>query len=269
MSYPLIDSHIHLDDPQLFSHLPSLLGEAKAVGVKGWILPSTTVASFESILQLAKKESHIYPALGLHPYFMKSHQEEDLGHLRRYIEKYREHLVAIGECGLDLMIANPQFEKQLTFFKAHVRLASEFALPLIIHSRKSLDLVLKELRKYKTLRGEIHSFSGSWQQAEQLIALGFKLGFGGAVTYPRAKRLRRILKDLPKESYLIETDAPSQPHARLEKGAIHHPKDLYIIAQEIATIRETSLEDVIKENFMNVIELFQLPFSLSTHYRCD
>lgn len=264
MTYPLIDSHIHLDDPQLFPYLPALLSEAKAVGVKGWVLPSTTVASFEPILQLAKEESHIYPALGLHPYFMENHQDVDLKHLRVYIEKYRSHLVAIGECGLDLMIANPQFDKQLNFFKAHLRLAKEFDLPLIIHSRKSLDFVLKELRKYKSLRGEIHSFSGSWQQAEQLMALGFKLGFGGAVTYSRAKRLRRILKALPKESYLIETDAPSQPHSRLEKGAIHQPKDLYIIAQEIATIRETSLAEVIKENFMNTIELFQLPSSLLT-----
>ena len=254
----LIDSHIHLDDPRLIPDYPEHLKEARALGITAWVLPSTTAASFSDVLAIAAADTSVYPALGLHPYFMETHTDHDLKQLETALKTHAGKLVAIGECGLDLMIENPQFERQERLFKAHVRLAREFDLPLIIHSRKSLDLILRELRKERGLRGVIHAFSGSLQQAEQCIELGFKLGFGGAVTYPRTTRLLAILKALPKDSYLLETDAPSMPNAFLPKGAIHTPKDLYTIAQEIATIRESSLEKVAAETTETTQQLFQL-----------
>lgn len=256
----LIDSHIHLDDERYWDQGKSgflqLLDEAKAVGIAGWILPATTRERFAKVDRLTSEHSEIYGAYGLHPYFMADHQEADLSILESYLRE--KNPVALGECGLDFMIDDPDKEGQMKLFRAQLRLAKRYDLPLILHSRKSLDLLLREVRRYGPFKGVIHSFSGSLQQAKRAIELGFYLGFGGAATYPRAKRLHKIIQQIPLNRLLLETDGPDQPSAALERGVLHLPKHLPLIAKSISQIRGIEYEALLQIHRQNIENLFSL-----------
>ncbi len=251
----LIDSHIHIDDKIFTNILDQALEDAQLCGINRWIIPATTASSFFPIHHITKQHSGCYAAYGLHPYYISTHTDEDMIQLQEMLECY--HPIAIGECGLDLMIENPQFELQTHLFQKHIELAETYRLPLIIHARKSLDLVLKILRQHKSVSGVIHAFSGSQQQANQCIDLGFKLGFGGSVTYDRAQNLRKILKSIPIDALLLETDAPFQKSA-FSQEKYHQPKDLLGIAQEIAKIRQEPYEYICTETTKNSVQLFNL-----------
>lgn len=251
----LIDSHIHLDDPQFKDNLPTLLADAKKQQIQGWIIPATTAASFSNIHNITQTHDHCYAAYGLHPYFIHQHTAQDLQSLTLTLKQYPA--VAIGECGLDDMIPNPDSDKQLALFKAHIQLALEFDLPLIIHARKTVDLILKEIRKHPNLRGVLHSFTGSLQQAEIALKHNFLLGFGGAATFPRAQKLHKIIRSLTLEDFLIETDAPFQRGAYRDQG-INYPTDLLEIAKNISVIREDSLESIAQATTVNTQKLFKL-----------
>lgn len=251
----LFDSHIHLDDPNFIEHLPELFNDARNNNVDHWIIPATTVSTFNHIHTITEQYQGCYAAYGLHPYFIQTHTDEDLITLKSALTQYNP--IAIGECGLDAMIPEPNLDQQLYLFKAHIQLALEFNLPLIIHARKTVDLVLKEIRKHPNLRGVLHSFSGSLQQAEIALQHNFLLGFGGTVTFDRAQKLRSILQQLSLESFIIETDAPFQRGAYRPHG-LNYPKDLLKIAKSIAIIRQEPLELVAQATFANTQKLFKL-----------
>lgn len=251
----LFDSHIHLDDPNFIDHLPELLADARTQNIHQWIIPATTVATFNHIHSITEHYQGCYAAYGLHPYFIQTHTDEDLAALKSALTHY--HPVAIGECGLDAMIPEPNLDRQLYFFKAHIQLALEFDLPLIIHTRKTVDLVLKEIRKHPALRGVLHSFSGSQQQADIALQHNFLLGFGGTITFDRAQKLRSILQQLSLEDFVIETDAPFQRGAYRANG-LNFPQDLLKIAKSIAVIRQEPLELVAQATFANTQKLFKL-----------
>lgn len=251
----LFDSHIHLDDHNFREELPELLADARDKNIYHWIIPATTVDTFEPIHQLTQKYVGCYAAFGLHPYFIDQHTDQNLTILKSALTKYNP--VAIGECGLDVMIPEPDLEKQLYFFKAQIKLALEFDLPLIIHTRKTVDLVLKEIRKHPNLRGVLHSFSGSLQQAEIAIQHNFLLGFGGTITFDRAQKLRSILKHLSLDNFIIETDAPFQRGAYRDNG-LNYPADLFTIAKNIASIRQEPLELIAQATLANTQKLFKL-----------
>jgi len=251
----LFDSHIHLDDPNFSAHLPELLDDARACNIYDWIIPATTADSFDPIHQLTQKHAGCYSAFGLHPYFIDQHTEQDLNRLKTALQQYNP--VAIGECGLDVMIPEPNMAKQVLLFQAHIKLALEFDLPLIIHTRKTVDLVLKEIRKHPALRGVFHSFSGSIQQAEIALEHNFLIGFGGTVTFPRAQKLRSVLQHLSLNDFMIETDAPFQRGAYRTDG-LNYPSDLLEIAKNIALIREEPLELIAQATTKNTQKLFKL-----------
>lgn len=249
-----IDSHIHLDDKIFDGNLSQHLAEARLLNIQKWVVPATTSQSFEKIIALSANHHGCYPALGLHPYF--EHHEQDLKILEDYLIKHPS-IVAIGECGIDLMIENANLDEQLKLFEAQVKLSITYQKPLIIHARKSLDIILKVLKKYPSIKGVIHSFSGSLQQLNHALNLDLYIGFGGTSTYPNAHNIQKLIKSIDINRLLIETDAPFQK-GYFSEDSFHKPKDLAFIAKSVATIRHEPLSYLAEKTSKNAAQLFNL-----------
>lgn len=253
----LIDSHCHLDLSAFDADRNQVIQDAAAAGVSDIIVPAVEAAGWEKLQSLVEQTQPlaIHAAYGLHPMFEQQHAEQDLHLLERQLSS--SLCVAVGECGLDFFVEGYDRNRQLHFFTGQLDLAVQFQLPVIIHSRKSLDIVLKELRLRPGLKGVVHSFSGSFQQAKQLIELGFYLGFGGPITYPRAKKLRRLVSELPLQSLVLETDAPDQPDVE-HRGHRNVPARLPQIAECVAQLRGVDINDVASTTTENCRQLFSL-----------
>ena len=256
----LIDSHSHIDFNDFDHDRKDAIERAKVAGVSNIIVSATTAGRWSLIKNLCDKQTQCHPAYGLHPMFMNEYKAQQLAELRQWI--INEKPIAIGEIGLDYFIdeandANSEHvrQSQLELFIAQLKLANEFKLPVIIHARKSLDIVLKQLRQFPNLTGSIHSFSGSEQQARQLIDLGFYLGFGGTITYTRATKLRNLVATLPLESLLLETDSPDQPDSS-HYNQRNEPAYLINVAQVVAELREISIEEVASATTLSAQTLF-------------
>nr|CAA6829585.1 MAG: Putative deoxyribonuclease YjjV [uncultured Thiotrichaceae bacterium] len=249
----LIDTHCHFDHPVFDVDRSALVRSMNAKGISDVIFPAVTAASWQRLRDITQTSVHFHASYGLHPMFMAEHQEKNIAQLRHWLE--HEQPVAVGECGLDFFIENPDKARQITLFTQHIRLAREFDLPLIIHARKSLDEVLKQIRRAGSLRGVIHSFSGSQQQADQLIEQGFYLGVGGTVTYDRAQRLHKVIANIPQERILLETDAPDQPDSHW-RGKRNEPARLVVIAETVAKLTDTSTENIANITTANTQRLF-------------
>ena len=243
-----VDTHCHLDAPELFPNLPTILEEAAQKGVKAILIPAVQVSDFDHVKALAHDYAKQIPGLvytlGIHPLYIQKAKESDLLVLKEKIETNLEdpRFVGIGEIGLDYFVEGLDPLRQDFFFQGQLDLAQQFQLPVVLHVRRSQDAILKALRQ-RTLPGGIaHAFNGSFQQAEQLIGMNFKLGFGGAATYTRALQIRRLLTELPLDSIVTETDAPDIPPAWLrDEGAeCNSPSYLPRIASELADIRGIS-----------------------------
>lgn len=252
----LIDSHSHFDAPEFAHDRVEALARARAAGVHAQVLPAVNAAGWPALRTLCAEHSGLYPAYGLHPMYLAEHSEEHLRALRDWIA--RERPVAVGECGLDFFVAGLDADAQQRYFDGQLRLAREFALPVIVHARRAVDQVLAAFRRFAPLRGVVHSFSGSEDQAKRLIDAGFLLGFGGPVTYERAQRLRRLAATLPLDALLLETDAPDQPDAGI-RGERNEPARLPVIRDTIAALRGVSPEVVAEATSENARRLFNLP----------
>ena len=259
----LIDSHSHIDFSEFDDDREATIKRAKDAGISNIIVSATTAERFSLIKKLCDEQGdehpQCHPAYGLHPMFMGEHKPHHLNDLKNWIEN--ENPIAIGEIGLDYFIDEANIEgnkeSQLKLFIAQLELADKFDLPVIIHARKSLDIVLKHLRQFPHVVGSIHSFSGSKQQAKQLIDLGFYLGFGGPITYTRATRLRKLIETLPLESLLLETDSPDQPDA-LHYNERNEPAFLLNVARVVAELRGVDVETVAQITTYNAKRLFGL-----------
>jgi len=235
----LIDTHCHLDASE-FTEMPTeLVTNAAKVGVRQIVVPTVARHNFSTVLQICAENKSCFPALGIHPLFTATAEPDDLILLRAHLAAQRP--VAIGEIGLDFFIENFDVARQEYYFIEQLKLAREFELPVLLHSRRALDNCLKYLRRYPVCGGIAHAFNGSRQQADELIKLGFKLGFGGALTYSRATHLRELASTLPLSSIVLETDAPDMPPNFLEKGELNKPEYLPKIAQLLADLRGVSL----------------------------
>jgi TatD DNase family protein len=269
MSY-WIDTHCHLDAAEFLPDTQAVRARAAINNVANCVLPAVAVANFDAVRQLAQAGGDSY-ALGIHPLCVKQAQEADLATLDAYLLRYRDdpRLVAVGEIGLDYfvpeLLASPLRERQEYFYLAQLRLARKHDLPVLLHVRRSADRVLKGLRAVAKAaprggpdgaawHGIAHAFNGSEQQAQVFIALGFKLGFGGALTYERALQLRRLAASLPLASIVMETDAPDIPPHWLYKTAEqraggepqgrNEPGELPRIGAELAALRGMSPTDL-------------------------
>jgi len=251
----LIDSHSHIDSADFDADLGAALARARAAGVTRQIVPAVTFDTFGKLRDLCRAEAGLYPAYGLHPTFLSQHRPEHLEQLGAWIE--RERPVAVGECGLDFFVAGLDLDAQRRYFERQLELARDFDLPLIVHGRRAFDEVTAALRRIGGLRGVVHSFAGSLEQAQQLWKLGFCIGIGGPITYERAKRLRRIVAQMPIEFLLLETDSPDQPlHGH--QGSRNEPALLTEVCAAVAALRGDDPADVAAATTRNAVQLFGL-----------
>jgi TatD DNase family protein len=255
----LIDSHSHIDVAAFDADRAQVLVRARAAGVQRQILPAIALGGFGKLRALCRDEAGLYPAYGLHPMYLAEHRPEHLDALREWT--LRERPVAIGECGLDFYVDGLDADTQRIYFSRQLELARDFNLPVILHARRALDEVIASLRRIGGLAGVVHSFSGSIEQARQLWKMGFCIGLGGPITYPRASRLRGIVAAMPLEFLLLETDAPDQPlHGH--QGARNEPALLREVCDCVAMLRGASVEEIAAATTRNAKRLFRLPQSL-------
>jgi len=252
----LIDSHCHLDASEFDPDRDAVIARAQAAGVQAQVVPAVTAASWPKLRQVCQQAPGLYPAYGLHPMFLATHRPAHLQQLRDWIE--RERPCAIGECGLDYFVGDLDVQAQQDYFVGQLQLAREFDLPVIVHARKAVDAVIAAIRRIGGLRGVVHSFSGSPEQAVQLHKQGFLLGLGGPLTHERAQRLHRLVRDMPLEQLLLETDAPDQPDAGI-RGQRNEPARLAIIARHVAALRGLEVDAVAWATADNARRLFNLP----------
>jgi TatD DNase family protein len=205
-----IDSHCHLDASEFDADRDTVAADAQAAKVSRIVIPSVGRLNFDTVRTLAHHTPGGAYALGIHPLFTPQASEADLAILRQQIEASLDDplFIGIGEIGLDYFVPGLDDARQQHFYDEQLKLAHAFDLPAICHVRKSQDKVLKGLRRFGIRRGIAHAFNGSFQQAEAFIAQGFKLGFGGNVTFERAKQIRRLAMQLPLDAIVLETDAP-------------------------------------------------------------
>ena len=250
-----IDTHAHLDAPELAHDVDAVREQARARGVMHCVLPAVERSNWDSVRLLAHRHGDSY-ALGIHPLYTGRAQDEDLELLALTLQQNRAdpRLVAVGEIGLDYFVPGLDAERQQRFYREQLALAWRFDLPVILHVRRSADQLLKALRQVKVGGGIAHAFNGSLQQAQAFIALGFKLGFGGAVTYDRALQLRRLATELPLGSLVMETDSPDIPphwlyttaaeRAQGQPQGRNTPAELPRIAQVVADLRGMAVADL-------------------------
>ncbi len=255
MKIELIDSHCHLDDDRFDSDREAVMARAHAAGVTRFVVPATTAQRWPKLKQLAQDCSDVAVAYGLHPWFMEEHAAEHIDQLDQWLDT--ASAVAVGECGLDFYRGRADQTQQLALFRAQLSLAQNHRLPLIIHARKSLDDVMRELRRHPDLRGEVHSFGGSLQQAQQLVGLGFKLGIAATISYERAHRLREVVRSVDVETLLIESDAPDQAGAQ-HRGEMNEPAFIVVHLAVMADLCALPQDQMARQLNQNCRELFAL-----------
>lgn len=260
----LIDTHCHLDFEPLSGvsnpeYLQLTLGLAQAEGVSTIVVPAVSASRWDAVLRVCGEGAAVecIPALGMHPCFLAEHQADDLLLLEQYLHTHPQ-VKALGECGLDLFIEEPQEQRQLALFDAQVELAKQFDLPLLLHGRRAVDQIIKRLRQQRpSAGGVLHAFSGSEQQAKQLWDLGFYIGLGGSITYDRAQRLRRVAHAVPLESILLETDAPDMPMNGFQ-GEPNWPHRVGYAARTLAEIRSVDVTEIAQQTSANARRLLRL-----------
>lgn len=255
---PLIDTHTHLDFEPFDADRREVLARCHSAGVERIVVLGVHEANWQRVWQLACDEPQVYAALGLHPVFLADHQSAHIQVLRGWLERLRGEakLCAIGEIGLDYYIEAPDKDRQQHLLDAQLALAEEFELPVLLHVRRAHAAMTATLKRHKLKRaGIVHAFSGSWEEAREYIRLGYKLGLGGAGTWPQAHRMHRVLVQLPLESIVLETDAPDiAPHSHA--GQRNSPEFLPDICRELAAIRGVSAEELAEASYRNTCELF-------------
>lgn len=257
----LIDTHCHLDAREFNADRAAVIERAGGKGVGGIVIPAVARFNFAVVRELAHSFKGGHYALGIHPICVPDSQDADLVELESQIQQSIDdpRFVAIGEIGLDFFIPalkQPEMrEKQEAFYIAQLDLAQRYGLPVLLHVRRSQDILLKHLRRRPQIGGIAHAFNGSFQQAEQFIERGFALGFGGAMTFTRALQIRRLAAQLPVASLVLETDAPDIPPAWLGEPAgpavRNEPAEVTGIAQVLAELRNMALEDIIHASTEN------------------
>lgn len=267
-----IDTHCHLDAPELGADLTEIAARALATGVRHCVIPAVNVGNFEDVRLVADRFGYSY-ALGIHPLCVPQAKEADLTILDEELTLRQSdpRLVAVGEIGLDYFVpelqTSPMRERQEFFYREQLKVARKHKLPVILHVRRSADRLLKHLRDIRPeggWHGIAHAFNGSQQQAEEFIKLGFKLGFGGAVTFETALQLRRLAVELPLAALVMETDSPDIPPHWLYTTAAdraqgvpqgrNQPAELPCIAQQVADLRCITVQTLAAATTANALQ---------------
>ena len=249
----LVDSHSHLDVDAFDADRDAVVARACAAGVTRQIVPAVGADGWPGLKAVCAAHAGLHPAYGLHPVFLGDDADEALAALPEWLQ--RERPCAIGECGLDFFVDGLDHERQRRVFVRQLELAAEFHLPLVLHALRAVEETILTLRRFPGLRGVVHSFSGSPEQARQLWDMGFLIGLGGPVTYERAKRLRRIVAEMPLEFLLLETDSPDQPDSG-HRGQRNEPARLVQVLHAIAELRGQAPEAIAEATSANAQALF-------------
>ena len=267
----LIDTHCHLDAAEFNADRDKVAVEAAQAGVRLLVIPAVEVANFAHVMALSRQHPHCCYALGMHPMYVQNAKPSDLKILHDLVKdtlNIENKLVAIGEIGLDFFVSQrneiESREIQEYFFVEQLKIAKQFDLPVILHVRRAVDEVLKHLRRAKVRGGIAHAFNGSPQQAQEFIKLGFKLGFGGAMTYTRALKIRELAKALPLEAIVLETDSPDIPPEWIGSKGRNSPKELLKIAEVLSALRGVSLTQIIEMTGKNSIDILPKLAALCT-----
>ena len=231
----MIDTHCHLDAAEFDADRNEVVERAKSASIGRIVVPGIERANFGAVASVCREYPLCAAAYGIHPLYVQRAREEDLDALAERLQ--REPAVAVGEIGLDFYVPGQDGTRQEIFFAEQLKIARRLGLPVLLHVRKAIDVVLKHLRRIRVVGGIAHAFNGSRQQAEEFARLGFKLGFGGALTPTRATHLRELAATLPDDLIVLETDAPDIPPAWLDKGARNEPAELPRIASVLAELR--------------------------------
>ena len=252
----LTDSHAHIDVTAFDADRDAVIARARAAGVMRQVVPAITASGWPGLAALCRRHEGLHAAYGLHPMALAEHREEHLTALPACLAE--QDAVAIGECGLDYSVPGLDPMQQLRYFEAQLAIARDLRLPVIVHARRALDAVIGLLRRSRLDRGGVvHSFSGSPEQARRLWALGFHLGIGGPLTYPRAQRLRHLVATMPAGFLLLETDSPDQPDHDW-RGQRNEPARLRRVLAEAAPLRDESEATLAAITDANAARLFGL-----------
>lgn len=251
----LIDTHCHLDAVEFAHARGAQVMAARQAGIECIVVPAVERANFAAVTAVCLEHPLCRPAYGIHPMYVGRAQENDLAALRSTLQE--QPAVAMGEIGLDSFISPRDEKLQERWFVDQLKLAREFDLPVLLHVRHAVDAVLRLLRRHPVRGGIAHAFNGSRQQADEFIKLGFKLGFGGAMTYPRARRIRALASQLPLAAIVLETDAPDMAPAWLEKGC-NSPLELPRIAAVLAELRNLPLDELARQTSLNAHQVLNL-----------
>ncbi|MDE1169235.1 MAG: TatD family hydrolase [Pseudomonas sp.] len=254
----LIDTHTHLDFPAFDGDRPQLLANARQLGVERMVILGVHQPNWQRLWELVQNDSQLYAAFGLHPVYLDEHRAEHLVELRGWLERLAGHrqLCAVGEFGLDYYVEHLDRERQQRLFEAQLELAAEFELPVLLHVRRSHAPITAALKKFKLKRaGIIHAFAGSREEANEYLKLGFKLGLGGAPTWPQASRLRQVVAGLPLDGVVLETDSPDMAPAMFA-GLRNSPEHLPQIAQALAELMNVSADELAAASTANACALF-------------
>lgn len=257
----LIDTHTHLDFPDFDPDRTALLADSRALGVRRMVLLGVYRDNWQRIWDLVQGDRELYAAFGLHPVYLDQHQPADLTELGDWLTRLAGHrqVCAVGEIGLDYFLEHLDRPRQQQLFEAQLQLAADFQLPALLHVRRSHAAVIATLKRFKLQRaGIIHAFAGSREEAREYIKLGFKLGLGGAATWPQALRMHKVLADLPREAVVLETDSPDMAPA-MYPGQRNSPQHLPAICAALAPIMGLSAEQLAAASTANACELFNWP----------
>lgn len=250
----IIDTHCHLDFEAFDIDRMQVFARARESGLIAFIIPGVMRSSWKSLIQLCETHSDAYYALGLHPMFVGEHLTEDVLSLRKLVNT--SNPIAIGEIGLDFYDRSLEIEKQLELFERQLELACDVNLPVILHVRKAHEEVLACLKKYPVNGGVVHAFNGSLQQAERYLTKNFKFGFGGMLTYARSTKLRKLAKELPLDSIVLETDSPDMT-VEAHRGERNSPEYLSHCLDSLAQVREISKQQVAMKTTQNAFDVFK------------
>jgi len=258
-----IDTHCHLDAAEFSADAATVRERATIEGVVHCVLPAVEVGNFEAVRELAHRHGDSY-ALGIHPMCTGNAAAQDLDQLDEALTQYRNdpRLVAVGEIGLDYFVPGLDVARQESFYEGQLALARKHGLPVVLHVRRSADGLLKHLRR-AGVTGIAHAFNGSLHQAREFARLGFKLGFGGTLTYERALQVRRLATDLPLDALVLETDSPDIPphwlyrtaeqRAAGEPQGRNEPGELPRIAAVLATLRGIGMDELAEATTRNAV----------------
>ena len=254
----LIDTHTHLDFPDFACDRVPLLARSRALGVEQMVVLGVCQHNWQRLWDLVQTDSQLYAAFGLHPVYLNQHRAEHLAELGDWLNRLAGHpqLCAVGEIGLDYFIPELDRHQQQQVFEAQLALAADAHLPALLHVRRSHAQVIATLKRFRLQRGGIiHAFAGSREEAREYIKLGFKLGLGGAATWPQALRMHRVIADLPLQSIVLETDSPDMAPAMFPNQR-NSPEHLPAICQALATIMGISAQHLAAASTANACELF-------------